>query len=217
MVLSAGNGQNILRVLLFWKLHCDPPRQSIPCLFSFFFFFFLWACCPTMEELEPNSKVLKYVTQSAVNNLQGARLKASLLLKNAKDNSEVEICTNGRSSVVLGFCLRFHYSLYYNIWCPHPESNRRVEFSISRSSAHSLHCPAPRREPRRGHITEHESRENEMHSRCFQVVLIYGRGERIPKKKIKCNLTASFGLMRRWDILKIEQLQNRTDQWLHRI
>lgn len=41
-----------------------------------------------MEELQPNSKVLKYVTQSAVNNLQGARLKASPLLENAKDNGE---------------------------------------------------------------------------------------------------------------------------------
>lgn len=41
-----------------------------------------------MEELEPNSKVLKSVTQSAVNNLQGARLKAPLLLENAKDNGE---------------------------------------------------------------------------------------------------------------------------------
>lgn len=140
--------------------------------------------------------------------------------KMPKTMARVEICTSGRSSVVLRFCLHFHYSLFYNIWCPHPESNRRVEFAISQRSAHSLHCLAPRREPRRGHITEHESRENEMHSRCFQMVLIYGRGEQIPKKQIKCNLTASFsdGSMCRWAILKIEQLQNRTDcQWLHKI
>lgn len=41
-----------------------------------------------MEELEPDSKVFKSVTQSAVNNLQGARLEAPLLLENAKDNGE---------------------------------------------------------------------------------------------------------------------------------
>lgn len=41
-----------------------------------------------MGELEPSSEVLKYVIQSAVNNLQGARLGESLLLEKAKDNGE---------------------------------------------------------------------------------------------------------------------------------
>lgn len=62
---------------------------------------------PTMEKLEQNSKVFKYVIQSAVNNLQGARLVETLLLK--KNNSEREDFTSRRSSVVLGFCLHFHY------------------------------------------------------------------------------------------------------------
>lgn len=39
-----------------------------------------------------------------------------------------------------------------------------------------------------GHVTVHESGGNEMHSRCFQMVLIYGRGRQIAAKNINCNL-----------------------------
>lgn len=48
-------------------------------------------------------------------------------------------------------------------------------------------------ESERGYITAHESRQNEMHSRRFQMVLIYDRGLRMQKKKcIKRNLIALF-------------------------
>lgn len=39
----------------------------------------------------------------------------------------------------------------------------------------------PQRESERAYITAHESRQTEMHSRRFQMVLIYGRGLRIQK------------------------------------
>lgn len=41
-----------------------------------------------MKEPEPKSQVSKYVIQSAVNNLQGARLVESLLLENFKNKDE---------------------------------------------------------------------------------------------------------------------------------
>ena len=53
---------------------------------SLFIHPYLWASGPTIEELEPNPQVSKYV-QSAVNNLQGARLVESLLLENSKGES----------------------------------------------------------------------------------------------------------------------------------
>lgn len=66
-------------------VHSPHPSQTE---YSLFIQPYLWAYCPTMEVLRPNSKVLKYVIQSAVNNLQGARLVEALLLGNGKDNGE---------------------------------------------------------------------------------------------------------------------------------
>lgn len=92
-----------------------------------------------------------------------------------------------------GFCLHFHYIstllsdayILSPIWW--------LGFNLLTHSAHSPRCPVPHRESERGYITAHESRQNEMHSRRFQMVLIYGRGLRIQKKKcIKCNLITLF-------------------------
>lgn len=96
LVLSVGNGQNIYDGFILSKLHRELWKASQRCIHcipsqtqcSLFIQPYLWAYCPTMGELEPGSKVLKHVIQSAVNNLQGARLGESLLLEKDKDNGE---------------------------------------------------------------------------------------------------------------------------------
>lgn len=76
-----------------------------------------------------------------------------------------------------------------------------------------------------GGVILQESRENEMHSRCFQMVVIYGLGKQITKQKKKLNVIwallnltlNSVGFTCRWTILKIEQLQKKTNyQWLRK-
>lgn len=106
----------------------------------------------------------------------------SLTLKKKKDNSESDEFTSRLSSVVLGICLHFHYmpTTLCDAYILSPIS--WLGFNLLTHSAHSLHCPVPQRESERGYITAHESRQNEMHSRRFQMVLIYGSGLRIQKK-----------------------------------
>lgn len=92
-----------------------------------------------------------------------------------------------------GFCLYFHYisSILSDAYILSPIL--RLGFNLLTHSAHSPRCPVPHRESERGYITAHESRQNEMHSRRFQMVLIYSRGPRKQKKKcIKCNLITLF-------------------------
>lgn len=91
---------------------------------------------------------------------------------------------SSRFSLVQGFCLHFHYipNILSDAYILSPIS--WLGFNLLTHSAHSPHCPVPHRESERGYITAHESRQNEMHSRRFQMVLIYGRGLRIQKKKM---------------------------------
>lgn len=81
-----------------------------------------------------------------------------------------------RFSHVPGFCLHFHYistilSDAY-ILSPIPW----LGFNLLTLSAHSPCRPVPRGELERAYVTAHESRQNEMHSRRFQMVLIYVSG-----------------------------------------
>lgn len=117
-----------------------------------------------------------------------------------------------RFSRVPGFCLRFHYisTILSDAYILSPIS--RLGFNLLTHSAHSPRCPVPHRESERGYITAHESRQNEMHSRRFQMVLIYGRGLRIQKNALNViwslysmlNLWAVGLCLAEWLILKID-------------
>lgn len=113
---------------------------------------------------------------------------------------------------MLGFCLHFHYipTILSDAYILSPIS--WLGFNLLTHSAHSPHCPEPHRESERGYITAHESRRNEMHSRRFQMVLIYGRGLRIQKNALNViwslysmlNLWAIVLCLAEWLILKID-------------
>lgn len=120
-------------------------------------------------------------------------------------------------SLVSGFCLHFHYisSILSDAYILSPIS--RLGFNLLTHSAHSPRCPVPHRESERGYITAHESRQNEMHSRRFQMVLIYSQGPRKQKKCIKCNLITLFDAefmsdrtLAEWLILKIDPVIDYT-------
>jgi len=90
---------------------------------------------------------------------------------------------NRRVSHVPG-CVYFHYTstILSRVYILSPIP--RLEFNLPTHSAHSPRCPVPHRESERGYITAHESRQNEMHSRRFQMVLIHGRSPRIQKNAL---------------------------------
>lgn len=90
--MGVRNEQNILMVSFFWNCTGSfggspssiPPRQSIPCFFSLIY------GCPVqqLKSWSPTQQeVSKHVIQSAVNNLQGARLVESLLLGKKRELS----------------------------------------------------------------------------------------------------------------------------------
>lgn len=110
----------------------------------------------------------------------------------SQDNGERGDFSSRRLSLVPGFCLHFHYISTILSDAYILSSISWLGFNLLTHSAHSPCCPVTHGESERAYITAHESRQNEMHSRHFQMVLIYGRGPWLEKKCIKCNLITVF-------------------------